>query len=266
MPPLQPLPSLKAKLIRDLLRHKRTRDQERAFVIEGEKPVLELLVARPAMLRAVVVAESRLRKPGPLRQALSGGRAPAYVCRDSLFEQFSEVASPAGLLAVVDQPAWDQPAILQRPQVLGLYGECLQDPANVGAILRTALGFGLDALWLTPDSADIFNPKVVRATAGSVLALPVFTIADVGHLIEQGWTVLAAEPPGPSSRAIRDIASIPARSVLAFGNESRGLSDATVKRAALRFHIPVSPAIQSLNVAAAAAVAAFYFSRLPRVS
>jgi TrmH family RNA methyltransferase len=174
------------------------------------------------------------------------------------------VSSPAGLLAVVEQPAWNQAAILQRSQVLGLYGECLQDPANVGAIVRTALGFGLDALWLTPDSADVFNPKVVRATAGALLALPVFTIADVRHLTGQGCAILAAEPPGPSSRAIQDVAAIPARSILAFGNESRGLSETTTKRAALRFHIPVSPAVQSLNVAAAAAVAAFYFSRLLR--
>lgn len=50
--------------------------------------------------------------------------------------------------------------------MLGLYGESLQDPTNVGTIVRTAAAFGLDGLWLSPDSADVFNPKIVRATAG----------------------------------------------------------------------------------------------------
>ncbi|MDE3226493.1 MAG: RNA methyltransferase, partial [Nitrospirota bacterium] len=120
----------------------------------------------------------------------------------------------------------------------------------------------LDALWLSADSADVFNPKVVRATAGGILKLPVLYIKDVAELTGQGCALLASVPAGKASRPITDLTNLPERAVLVFGNESRGLSDATLQRATVRFHIPVSQAIESLNVAASVAIAAFYFRML----
>lgn len=143
-----------------------------------------------------------------------------------------------------------------------MYGEEIQDPANVGGIIRTAAAFGLDALWLSPGSADPFNPKVVRGTAGTLLTFPVFTLPDCQRLTQEGCALLAAEPPGPASKDLRTLTTRPKRSVLAFGNESRGLSLATQSLATLRFHIPLSKRVESLNVAASAAIAAFYFKGL----
>lgn len=258
--PAKILPAAKAQLIRTLVKQKKVRDRERTFILEGEKPILELIASDASALLALVISDARLKQPDdPLQEALAHKTVPVYVCRASLFDTLSDVASPSGLLALVKQPTWGQQAILRRSSLLGCYGETLQDPANVGAIVRTALGFGLDALWLSEDSADIFNPKVVRATAGGVLKLPVLYVKDAGTLAEQGCAILAAVPAGQSSRSITEIATLPERTVLAFGNESRGLSDATLQQAAIRFHIPVSEAIESLNVAASAAIAAFYF-------
>ena len=265
MQPLSNLTPPKAKLIRELLRDRRTRQQERAFVLESEKPIQELLAADSPALQALVVSESRLRGTD-IWAGLSRQRKELalFTCRDSMFDKLSDVSSPSGILAIVRQPSWNQEGIFKQSQMLGLYGECLQDPANVGAIIRTALGFGLDALWLSNDSADIFNPKVVRATAGSLLKLPVFTVSSPDLFAQHDCTMLAAEAPGGQGQAIHEITSLPTHSILAFGNESRGLSEATLKQAAVRFHIPVNPAIQSLNVAASVAVAAFYFSGLTR--
>jgi len=261
----KPLSTAKAQLIRSLLKQKKERDREKAFVLEGEKPILELLESDATALLALVVGESRLSQADAgLRQVLRHQSVPIHTCRDSVFDSLSDVTSPSGILAVVRQPTWDRQAILSRSSLLGLYGETLQDPANVGAIVRTALGFGLDALWLSADSADVFNPKVVRATAGGILKLPVLYIKDVAELVGQGCALLASVPAGKASRPITDLTSLPERSVLAFGNESRGLSDATLTRATIRFHIPVNQAIESLNVAVAAAIAVFYFNGLPR--
>lgn len=261
--PAKILPAAKAQLIRTLVKQKKVRDRERAFVLEGEKPILELLDSNATALLALVISDARLKQPDdPLQQALKHKPIPVYLCRESLFDTLSDVTSHSGLLALVRQPVWSQQAILRRSSLLGCYGETLQDPANVGTIVRTALGFGLDALWLSADSADVFNPKVVRATAGGVLKLPVLYIKDVAELAGQGCTLLASVPAGKASRPITDLTSLPERSVLAFGNESRGLSDATLRQAAIRFHIPVSQAIESLNVAASAAIAAFYFRML----
>lgn len=256
------LPSAKAKLIRELIRRKKARDEERAFVLEGEKTLAELFEDASSVL-AVVAAETRLKKKDALLQlALTQRGAPVYICRDSIFQTLSDTQAPSGLLAIVRQPTWDQDAILKRPHLFGLYGEGLQDPANVGAIIRTALGFNVDALWLSTDSADVFNPKVVRATAGGVLKLPVFTVSDIEWFAAHHCDILAAEPEGRDSRPIHTVMSLPSRAVLAVGSEGRGLARATLDQAAIRFHIPVSQAIESLNVAASVAIAAFYFGRL----
>jgi len=261
------LPSAHARLIRSLLRHKKTRDAERAFILEGPKPIQELLETNADALLAIVATENWLKQHDRLRRlALAHSRANLHTCRESAFEQLSDLRTPAGILAVVRQPVWSQAAIFAQPRILGLYGESLQDPANVGTIIRTGVGFGIDALWLSSDSADIFSPKVVRATAGGILTLPVFYGTDIGSLVQQGCAILATQPPGQggtNSLAIREIKQIPPRSILALGNESRGLSEATLHQASLRFHIPVSPAVESLNVAASAAIALFYLTGLP---
>lgn len=265
MTPFPNLASPKAALIRDLLRHKRTRDDEHAFVIEGAKPIFELLRGQSPALLAVVATPTFLEKSQQtMRSVLEETRAAVYTCRDTTFEKLSDVSTSQGILAIVRQPTWDQEAILRRPRVFGIYGECLQDPANVGAIIRTTLAFQADALWLSPDSADAFNPKVVRATAGALLMLPVLPLTDLSLFAQHRCTLVAAEPPSKGGPGIRAITSLPSRAILALGNESRGLSEATLKQATFRFHIPVNPAINSLNVAASAAIALFYLSGLPR--
>ncbi len=260
------LPAAKAALIRDLLRHKRTRDKERAFVLEGAKPIREVLQASPDSVRMIVLTQPFLNKCEPaFRHALQAHRTVVYMGRTRIVDQLADVITSSGILAVVRQPQWDQQSILARPNVCGLYGESLQDPANVGAIVRTAAAFGLDAVWLSGDSVDVFNPKVVRATSGTLLHLPVFTLKAPGLFEEQGCAILAAQPQGKDSCALPTITERPARAILAFGNESRGLSAATLKQAVLQFHIPTARSVESLNVAASVAIAVFYFSELKRV-
>ena len=108
--------------------------------------------------------------------------------------------------------------------VLGILESRLQDPANVGAIVRTAAALNVSALWLTPESADVYNPKVVRATSGVLLALPIFASKDVSGLIRQGCRIFAAEVTGDGTVSIDEIHHAPQKLVLAVGNESRGLS------------------------------------------
>jgi TrmH family RNA methyltransferase len=259
------LPKAKAAFIRGLGRDKKLRDAERAFIIEGARPIRDLLNSHAQAVLTVVVTETFLKNAGEaFRAALRRTVTTVYVCRDSVFDTLTDLVTAPGIMAIVQQPTWKQESLFNRPCVFGLYGEGLQDPTNVGAIIRTAAAFEMDGLWLSSDSSDIFNPKVVRATAGTLLQLPIFSVRDVKEFEEARCALLAAQPPGTGSRSIRDIRSIPSRAIMAFGNESRGLSTATLNRAPLRFHIPVNRHIDSLNVAAAAAIAAFHFRNLPR--
>ena len=260
------LPSAKAALIRDLLREKKTRDAEGAFVIEGSKPIEDLAKRGTAAVEALVVTQAWLDGgERRLKRWMEQADAPVYRCREAVFDRLSDVRTSQGILAVVGKPAWDQEAIFARRHLFGIFGEGLQDPANVGAIIRTAAAFGLDALWLSADSADIYSPKVVRASAGTLLTLPVFAVTEApASFARHRCALVAAEPPGSGSAPIWDITKLPCRAVLALGNESRGLSAVTLRQAAIRFHIPVSPTVESLNVAASAAIAAFYLSALPK--
>lgn len=258
-----PLPAGKGAFIRELVRDKRTRDRERAFVLEGEKPVLELHRRDAAAVLTLVMTQGFLDRCEPSRRrAFERSPTQVYLCRQSVFDGLSDVRTTQGILAVVARPEWNESAILSRPSLLGLYGDRLQDPTNVGVMIRTALAFGMDGLWLSRDSADVFNPKVVRGTAGALLSLPIFSAADPAALVGRGCALVAAVPAGHRSQPIHAITQLPPRALLAFGNESGGLSGEVLNRAAVRFHIPVSRAVESLNVATAAAIAMYHFSGL----
>ena len=257
------LAAAKAALIRDLVRHKKIRDAERLFIVEGPKPIEELLTSHATYFQALVVTEASLDTANrSLVDALERSGCPVYVCQERVFATLSDLMTPSGMLAVVRQPVWDQAAVFRQPELFGFYGECLQDPTNVGPIIRTAVAFGLNALWLSSDSVDVFNPKVVRASAGALLKLPIFYIPDVALFATFDCAIFTAEVPSPRSCRIQDIRTLPRRLVVAFGNESRGLSASTLQHAWLRFHIPIRPEAESLNVAAAAAIATFHLTAL----
>jgi len=234
-------------------------------VVEGAHAVRDLLSRYPAQILTIVTAHGYLPKEGQKdRLVRLAAVTQQYSCSDLQFSKLSDLDKPQGILAVVRQPTWDEGEVLGQPTVLGVFGEHLQDPANVGAIIRTAAALNVSALWLTPDSADIYNPKVVRATSGVLLALPIFAAKDLSRLIRQGCQVFTAEATGERNVPIGEIHQVPRKLVLAVGNESRGLSLQIRAQAATRFTIPLSRDVESLNVAATVAIATFYFSRLPK--
>ncbi|MEO6308442.1 MAG: RNA methyltransferase [Nitrospiraceae bacterium] len=234
-------------------------------MVEGAFPVRDLLTRYPEQILIIVTAYGYLSKEAQGdRLVRLASSVQQYSCPDPQFSKLSDLETPQGILAVVRQPLWDEGEVLRQPTVLGIFGEQLQDPANVGAIIRTAAALNASALWLTPESTDIYHPKVVRATSGMVLALPIFAAQDVSGLIRQGCQVFAAEVTGNGTVSIDEIHQVPRKLVLAVGNESRGLSAQIRRQATTRFTIPLSRDVESLNVAATVAIAAFYFSRLPK--
>ena len=251
--------------IRELLLDRRVRAQDGAFVVEGAHAVRDLLTRHPEQILTIVTAQGYLPKEAQGHRLVRlASSAKQYSCPDLQFSKLTELDAPQGILAVVRQPTWDEENVLLQPTVLGIFGEQLQDPANVGAIIRTAAALNASALWLSPDSADVYHPKVVRATSGALLALPIFVVKDVSGLIRQGCQIFTAEVTGDRTVSIDEIHHVPRRLVLAVGNESRGLSAQIRRQATTRFTIPLSRKVESLNVAATVAIATFYFSGLPK--
>ena len=260
-----PLTRAQAARIRELFRDKRVRKAEGAFIIEGAKPVHDVLLNYPTFIQTLVVTEGYLQQEGhKQRLARESVDIPTFRCLDRGFSALSDLETPQGILAVLNQPRWDEDHVFAHARLFGLYGEKLQDPANVGAIIRTAAAFDANALWLTSESADVYNPKVVRATAGALLSLPVFITRDVTRFIQRGCAVFAAEARGSETVNMETIREVPKRLVVALGNESRGLSAQTINEATCRFTIPLNPRIESLNVAATAAIALHFLGGLSR--
>lgn len=262
--PLRTISRTHLSYIRDVIKTKRARDRERVFVLEGPKPILELLHSTPHQVLTVVVVPGFLERQLPaFRQQLLRSDCAVYICPEERLAQLSDVESSSGVLAIVRQPEWNQSVVLAQPRILGLYGDMLQDPTNIGTIIRTAAGLNVSGLWLPPQSVDVYNPKVVRATAGALFQLPIFSDTAIEHLLKQDCVILAADAAAGGSLPILSIQSLPARTIVAIGSESRGLSDATLRAAKLRFTIPLKPGVESLNAAAAAAIALFHLSGLP---
>lgn len=252
-------------MIRSLFERKRSRDSEAAFVLEGAHPILALLRNRSPALSLVVLSPAFISKqPADVIEIFRAAQVPVYELGDARFARLSNLESSQGIMAVVRKPVWSEEAILGRARVFGLFGEHLQDPSNVGALIRLAGALGLDAMWLTSDSADIYGPKVVRATAGAILSFPIFCCEGPQLFSERRCAVYAAVASSTGSVPIRAIQSIPSRTIVAVGNESRGLTMTTRDLAASAFHIPIEKPIESLNVATAAAISLFYLGGLPR--
>jgi TrmH family RNA methyltransferase len=262
-PHLPPLTRVLGSLIRQLLRDKKARSKESAFVVEGAKSCLDLIRRHPQSICSLIVsprylhieadADRRRRTTLPARQ---------FMCPDADFEKLTDVEMPQGMLAVVRQPRWDEEQVFKRSRVFGIYGDRLQDPANVGAIIRTAAALNLSGVWLSADSADHFSPKVIRATAGTILSLPVFHTRDFLAFSSCGCQIYSAVLPSAGIIPIRSIRTIPGRLMIAVGNEGAGLAPDIVKASRVRFFIPLAEGVESLNVAATAAIAAFHFSGL----
>jgi RNA methyltransferase, TrmH family len=261
---LQALTHAQGSLIRKLLRDKKTRSSEGAFVVEGAKSCLDLIGRYPQSIRSLILSSRYLRgETDADRRIRSELHSPQLLCPDAVFEKLSDVEMPQGMLAVVRQPRWDEAQVFTQPSLLGIYGDRLQDPANVGAIIRTAAAMNLSGVWLSVDSADPFSPKVVRATAGTILSLPVWCTRDVRIFALSGCELYSARLPSAHTVPIRSIQRIPSRLVIAVGNEGMGLASDVVQASQVTFSIPLAQGVESLNVAATVAISAFYFRGLP---
>ena len=175
---------------------------------------------------------------------------------DALFADVSELKTPSGLLALIDiPPAHVSPSHSHFCILL----EDIQDPGNLGSILRTAAAAGCDAAFLSTGCADVWSPKVMRAAMGGHFALSIHEHADLFNVaaVFEG-TIFASSLQASTSLYDNDLKG---RVALAFGNEGAGLSQEISGVCSQLITIPMPGKVESLNVAAAAAVCLFEATR-----
>jgi TrmH family RNA methyltransferase len=164
----------------------------------------------------------------------------------ALFDALAETKSPQNVIGLFHRPQSSLDQIFARDSSVVIALDGVQDPGNVGTIVRLAAAFDANGIVLLPGCADPFSPKAIRSSAGAILSVPVVS-ASVEELVTRGWPIVAADARGqtgdPPSR----------RAVLAFGSEGAGLSPA-LSSSAKKIAIRMSPRVESLNVAMSAAI------------
>jgi TrmH family RNA methyltransferase len=247
------MPLTKAELSRlRELREKKHREAAGLFVIEGEKVVGELLAAGFPLTEIYATAAWAGRASRPDEPRLTRDGAPYPEVIEITAEEMgraSHFPTPATVLALGRISRLPLPAgALNRGLTLALDG--IQDPGNVGTLLRLADWFGLDRVLLSPDCADLFSQKVINASMGSFARATVFTAPLAEALADCTVPILGCDLQGDDVHALK-----PARdAVVVIGSEGRGLSPAVQELVTQRVTIPRYGGAESLNAAVAAAI------------
>jgi TrmH family RNA methyltransferase len=242
-------------LARDLQRRK-ARERHQQFVAEGVRTV-EALLASPLTVAGLLVTRDA-REAQRVQQLCEAAEARGLPVKELTAAELASAAdtdAPQGVLAVAHIPA----AALVAPsevQARYLVLDALQDPGNMGTVVRTAAAMGITATLSLPGTVDVWNAKVVRSAMGALFLHPVISVeweACEAFLRANGVLCWAADMDGVPVDAI-DRAGLPPRLALVVSNEGAGLSPAVEAAVDRRVAIPMAPGTESLNVAVATGI------------
>jgi TrmH family RNA methyltransferase len=197
-------------------------------------------------------SEIVIEGPKAVADAMAAGWKPiAVIGKDftfspALLKAVTDTKTSQGVIGLFERPRWKADQIFSRRDTVVIALDGVQDPGNVGTIVRLAAAFDAAGVILLPGCADAYGPKAIRASTGAILSVPVVEMP-IDSLLARGLPLYTADSQGSSTTP-------PARSaVLAFGSEGQGISE-QLRHAARPIAIETSGRVESLNVAAAAAI------------
>ena len=238
------------KRLSALLSSRREREESGLFVAEGLRICADAAAKGIAIEAAYFTAEIQSRFPEQCHQIMAAA-GQSFELGEHL--KIGDTKTPQGVFCLCRQPNNPLPSRWPGRYVLL---SSLQDPGNVGTVIRTADALGLDGVVLSRDCPDLYSPKVIRATMGGIFSQPVYVADNLVNLIAEmkqaGVTVLAA--------ALDDAARPPAQTdftapcAVVLGNEGNGLTQEVISACSQTVMIPMARSGQSLNAAAAAAI------------
>lgn len=225
---------------------KKFRDAEGAFIIEGPKLVVEWLRERSQDVRTVYALPEWVEEE---RALLQRSGVAVQTLEPHELEKISQLSTPNNVAAVVRKPHWPAEPALDKGCTL--YLDDIQDPGNMGTILRTADWFGIAQVVCSPATVDVFNSKVVQSTMGSLMRVRVH-YAEPDELLDlaKGIPIWAAALDGEEIGHLK----APKAFVLVIGNESKGIRPSLLARADKKVTIPRIGGAESLNASVATGI------------
>jgi TrmH family RNA methyltransferase len=217
------------KQIRSLAQ-KKFRNELGLFIVEGEKAVSELLLHKNWEIVHIYALENWLDK-----NAISG-KIPSVIVSEKELSRISLLTTPNKVLAIVRIPEWNISEISYTSD-LTLMLDNIQDPGNLGTIIRTADWFGIEHIICSENTVEVFNPKVIQASMGSFMRVKVFYISLNRYLenLPEELPIIGAMLDGEDLYK----AELPGRGIIITGNESQGISPELVKMINLKIRIPM---------------------------
>lgn len=239
---------------RRLLTQRKARKETGLFVAEGARLCQEAARCGLLIHRLLVTREALDRYPVLLAPVLEAAREVLGISEE-LAHSMGDTKTPQGVFALCQMP---EPSPLElRPQGRYLILESIQDPANLGTIIRTADAFGATALILSPDVTDCYSPRVLRGAMGSVFRMPIF-YTSLDKTLETMYAInmpVYAATLEEDSVPIQQLGRLhPGGMAVVVGNEGAGVHPNTIARCGRSVHIPMGGATESLNAAVAASI------------
>lgn len=256
----------RVKRIVQLQERSKARTAENVFIAEGFKMFEEAPLEK---IKEIYVQENIFEGTGEnvFFQKLSACKKAGVeteIVSEEVFQKMSDTRSPQGILCVMEQTGYQPHELIQKAQLrkkeenrepIFLLLEDIQDPGNLGTMIRTGEGAGIDGVFMTRKTVDIYNPKTIRSTMGSLYRVPFVYADDLGEMIlllrKEGIRIYAAHLEGKQSF---DKISYREGSAFLIGNEGNGLKKETADLADIYIKIPMEGQVESLNAAVSAAL------------
>lgn len=262
----QEITSLKNPLVKQMrkLHRAKERREQNLFLLEGTH-LIEVACEVGFSLSTVFCTPEWTNSHPDLWERASRGAERAVMVSPEVLSAIATTVNPNGVVATAYRPARE--GLNMKGLELGLAIDRLQDPGNMGTIIRTAAATNVDGVWVSGDSVDLDNPKVLRASAGAWFRLPMAVSEDLREVVtsyrSQGVQVVATLPQAALTYWDVDYTR---PTLILLGNEGAGLSEDLVQLSDLQVQIPVGENVESLNVAIASALLLYEAQRQKSVT
>ena len=247
------------KELLQLQKKSKARNERNIFVVEGIKMFSE---APRNRIEKVFISETLFNRK---KQELNLDGLKIEILSDKVFSHVSDTKTPQGILCIVKQKKTKLEEIFAQNPAHLMILDNLQDPGNLGTIVRTAEGAGVSGIILSKDCVDIYNPKTIRSTMGSIYRMPFLYVEDLENTIDevkkQGIKVYAAHLQGKNNY---DEENYKTGCAFLIGNEGNGLRDEIAEKADIWVKIQMHGQVESLNAAIASSILMFEVCRQRR--